>query len=642
MSRYYLGALVLGAGCVAVASRHLVYPYLSWNRDEPVYLWQADLLRSGQLTSTDGGFPALFQPWLSAHHDGRFFSQYPLGWPSAIAVGGAVGWQDLTLVIASVLAVLGAYALTTEVTRRREVAAVTATLFLCSPIFAVQGGVFLTYLFATGLGCCFAAGLLRGVRLPSKSALFASGACLGLLVATRTFDAVVWAVAVGGYIALVERHRWRELMRLLPPFLAGVVPLVALQLLHNWSTTGSPTQFAITVADPLDRFGFGDRRLMPRLDPVDYTPGVAAKGTLKHLFFLPWFLVGAHVGGLVAILGAWWERRRAGTGLLVVLCLAFPIAYFPFWGIHISSLTTRISGPIYYIPAYVPICALLSLGLVAIARRRPAALLVTIAAIVTVTVPVAVGRLGLNRQLSRVQNAWARTAEEIPDGSIVAVSPSPYLLYLAPEGISRPDRPGRLTYVTDESPTLVEFLERSRRRAFVLRPTVPAGELAPSEHTRPFGVEAVPLEVVSGPTLDLDVKAVSPATGVMVVDVTVDETRRWSAPVRRVRAGESTTVQVLMGSNSRLSGRAGVAIGDAPATVDVTVGFGRTATAARSAPRVRYRVLLDGGDMLRALSQGRTYRPVEAALTKGELRWTDGVPSEDVEFDISQKVSAGG
>ncbi len=55
---------------VAASCSSFVYPGLSWNRDEPVYLWHVEVLRAGQLSTTDGGHPDLFQPWLSAARDG--------------------------------------------------------------------------------------------------------------------------------------------------------------------------------------------------------------------------------------------------------------------------------------------------------------------------------------------------------------------------------------------------------------------------------------------------------------------------------------------------------------------------------------------------------------------------------------------
>ena len=97
-----------------------------------------------------------------------------------------------------------------------------------------------------------------------------------------------------------------------------------------------------------------------------------------------------------------------------------------------SALTSRLSGPIYYIPVYVPLCVLMAQGFVFGARRHPRLTSVLAVAALVITVPVGVGRLGLNRQLSRIQLAWTDATATIEGPAVVVLSPSPYLLYLNP------------------------------------------------------------------------------------------------------------------------------------------------------------------------------------------------------------------
>ena len=166
--------LGLLGGVVALLAEHFIFPGFSWNRDEPVYLWQAELLRHGQLTMSDAGFPRVLHPWLSGHHDGVFFSQYPLGWPVALVVGQLVGWPGLTLALAAVGAVTGTYALAREVTGERRIAAMASLLLLGSPILALQGGVYLTYVFALGVGTWFATSFVAGVKAFVRSSAIAA------------------------------------------------------------------------------------------------------------------------------------------------------------------------------------------------------------------------------------------------------------------------------------------------------------------------------------------------------------------------------------------------------------------------------------------------------------------------------------
>lgn len=633
--RWFPVLLVVAAALVGLATKAFVYPDLSWNRDEPVYLWQADLLTEGKLTTTDGGYPAQFQPWLSAHHDGRFFSQYPLAWPAVIAGGLLVGRPELALAFAAALAVLGTWAFALEVTGSRRRAGATALLLLASPILVVQSGVYLNYLFATGLGLLFAAALLRSARTGSGRLAAAAGALLGLILMTRTFDTVVWSVAVGGFVLVRGRDRLRELARLAPPFLAALLPIVALQLLHNWWTTGSPTTFGITAADPLDKFGFGDRRMMPRVDPFDYTPLAAARSTAKHLFFVPWFLFGAYLGLAAAAYGAWARRREPGTRLLVLLCAAFPLGYLPFWGTHISSLTTRVSGPIYYVPIYAPLCLLAVLGAAEL-RRRPRVLGVGLVAALALTVPIGIGRLGVNRQLGRIQTAWGDATDRIDGPAVVVSSPSPYLLFLDPGSLTRPDREQELIYATDVDPGLIDLIETSGRPAYLVRAAVPVGLIAPSEHTRPFDVVVEPMTITTGAAPVLDVTTTPEADGVLTVEVAVDGEDRWSAAPVEVAAGEPVTTPIRLGGPDRPDG---ITLRDGGAVVDVAVGVGPDAATARRSPLAQYRFLVQGGDRVKVLSPGRWYRPDPYLMEDtGRLHWLEDV----ARGDVTVAVRAGG
>src|SRR5689334_20253859 len=270
-----LGALAV---LVSVVAHHWVYPAYSWNRDEPVYLWQVHALRDGQILPTDGGAPAFFQPWLSGHGDGYFFSQYTLGWPIVLLVGEVVfGTAAAALAFGTLLAVMGTYAFARTVTRDRTVSLTAAALMLASPILAIQSGVYLGYLFTLGLGLLFGAALITGFQRRKPLLLVVAGALVGWIFMTRPFDAVLWAAAVGVYLLVVHWREWKRLAIGAGWATLGMLPLVIATLVYNKKVTGTFTEFPITAADPLDTFGFGLRRLMPTFGKDDYTVGVRSE-----------------------------------------------------------------------------------------------------------------------------------------------------------------------------------------------------------------------------------------------------------------------------------------------------------------------------------------------------------------------------
>jgi len=131
---------------MSVVVRHVVYPGLSWNRDEATYLWQVRALRAGDLLTTASATPQFFQPWLTGLRGGQFFSQYTLGWPGVMLVADVLfGSPVMSMVWGTMLAVLGTYVFTREVTRNHTLAVVTSVLMLASPMVITQSGVYLGY-----------------------------------------------------------------------------------------------------------------------------------------------------------------------------------------------------------------------------------------------------------------------------------------------------------------------------------------------------------------------------------------------------------------------------------------------------------------------------------------------------------------
>ena len=158
---------------------------------------------------------------------------------------------------------------------------------LASPIFALQSGVYLGYLFTLGLGLLFGAALVTGVVRHRPLLLVAAGLLVGWIFMTRPFDAVLWAAAFGSYVLVICWKQWGRLARAAGWTALGAIPLVIATLAYNRHVTGSFTEFPITAADPLDTFGFGLRRLMPTFGKDDYTVGTAIRSVGKNGLFLP-------------------------------------------------------------------------------------------------------------------------------------------------------------------------------------------------------------------------------------------------------------------------------------------------------------------------------------------------------------------
>ena len=223
---WLLLALLVVTVLVSVVVRHVVYPAMSWNRDESQYLWQIRALDAGQLLTTTGGLPQFFQPWLTGVTDGQFFSQYTLGWPGVMYVADQLfGSPAASIWWGTVAAILGTYVFMRELTRDRMLSLLTAALMLASPMVITQSGVYLGYLFSLGIGLLFGGALLAGLRRRSPWLLVVGGILLGVLFVTRPYDAVLWAVAMGGYAVFTTWREWGRQARAIALVALGVPPV---------------------------------------------------------------------------------------------------------------------------------------------------------------------------------------------------------------------------------------------------------------------------------------------------------------------------------------------------------------------------------------------------------------------------------
>lgn len=498
--------LTLFAVLVALWARHALFPAYSWNRDEPVYLWQADAMRAGRLSVRDGGFPELFRPWLTAHADGTFFSQYTPGWPVVLLVASVVtGTAGGAPMLGAALAVLGTYVIGIELFRDRRIATVAAGLMVASPILAIQGGVYLSYLFTLGLGLLFGALLLRGVRRDHLGEVVVAGGLLGCIFMTRPFDAVLWGAAFTAYAIVRHRDRLWQLVGRLSVCGAAAVPLVVGTLAYNHHLTGGWLRFPVTAKDPLDTFGFGPRQLMPTFEIVHYDLIKALRATAKNAFLLPWFLVGSYVGLVAAGLGLWQRRREPSTLALVAIAAIFPLGYFVFWGTYLSSMAARISGPIYFVPLYAPICLSIASVLVSWwgSRRRTALVLAVL--LVIGTVPASLSRFSVNHRISVEQQAWRTSVADLAGPSLVFVADtSPYLLYLNPFSANASGSNGRILYAADNGSRMLDLIAAEpTRAAYLQQGDVAAQDIGPREHPAHLAVSLTPIEVRRGTSLVL-------------------------------------------------------------------------------------------------------------------------------------------
>ena len=201
------------AGVVAAWAHQLIFPALSWNRDEPVYLWHTGGPPPRPAHRDRRRAPRAV-PAVAVRRPGRdaCSRQYTLGWPVVLlAARMLTGTPASALPVGAALAVVGTYALAFELPQRAAGRRSPAALLVASPILAIQGGVYLSYLFTLGIGllraCCCSPGSTSRTGTPRRGGAAARVRSSSRGPTTRSCGA---ARSPSGCCIVASRHRRRE------------------------------------------------------------------------------------------------------------------------------------------------------------------------------------------------------------------------------------------------------------------------------------------------------------------------------------------------------------------------------------------------------------------------------------------------
>ncbi|HEY3497049.1 MAG TPA: hypothetical protein VGK73_20260, partial [Polyangiaceae bacterium] len=308
--------------------------------DATSYYLEARALSEGKL--------AFDVPAPSAAFRGRFLLfgphglavLFPPGYPAALALGFLAGVPLAVGPVLAALLVLVTYGLTRELSGREDAARAAAVASaLCAALRYHTADTM-----SHGLSALLLAGVLTAAARPTPARAIAAGVAGGWLIATRPVTGAA-GVAIGALLVLMKSTMTERPARALA-FAAGLVPGVALLLLHQHAATGSylgSTQLAYySLADgPPGCFGwgFGANRgcrfehgdfVNTRLDGGFY-PLDAVRITLQRL--------GLHaldVGNLapLALLCPWVafrHRNQSGVRWLMLGWIAVVLGYAPFY-----------------------------------------------------------------------------------------------------------------------------------------------------------------------------------------------------------------------------------------------------------------------------------------------------------------------
>jgi len=549
--------LAVAAGAWAIVGSRQLFPYLSDDHDEAIYLLQADALAHGHLFPPAPEHPESFQPWLSVLSGDRYLLKYSPVHASLLALGILVGSPRIALGLVAAAAVVMAYLLAKEVLDDRRQAALAGAFFALSPLFLIQSVTFLPYLSSLALLMAFAVALLRGMRSSGRAWLLTSGFLLGVAVFARPYDAVLFAAPLGLYVVF---SGWRAPKRLLAQAgwlaLGAALPLMAM-LAYYRAATGSPFRSPFSVLEPRDTLGFGNRKITPNHPDLIFTPAHGLYGVIRHVILTSFWCFGGLVliGFLVAGLR---RRQRSGPAAwLALVGLTVPFGYVFFWGTFGTGLRgglTAFLGPFYFLPLLVPVTFFAARGF---ARFWPRDRFLGALALVSMLIAsgfLVVRGVHANLRATREDRMLYSTLAPISDErAIVFLQPlyGPTLLHPFTGLRNSHDYDGNTVYALDlgEHQDLDVIDDHPGRVAYRFR--LEGGDYRDNPPDPALYSSVVPLRVVEQPRLRTTLSLRNPtADPVVVVSVVMDGRRDTFVIDEQSYAGKSYRASLDIGRES--------------------------------------------------------------------------------------------
>lgn len=381
------------AAVVVYAIGHEVFPYLSLNHDEGIYLQQASMLLHGKLWLTTD-FPRVFQPWFFIRDGSQLYPKYTpvsaLMFAPSLALG--IPRLSLSVIAAGNVALIGLIA---REAFDRPTGVLASVFALATPFFMIISATFMSYAPTLLLNLVFALGYIRMHRRGKKRYAVIAGAAIGLSFFSRPYTAVLFAVpfVIHALIVLAREVREREIPT--PTIEREVVVAifglmgVGTALGYNYVMTGNPFLFPFKAFAPHDGLGFGPHSLTG--PTTDYTVRLAlwANGLLVIELLTRW-TVAAPIGSVLAAIGLFpvalhYRENHDGSPLsdrtlrflLVGVFVSVVVGNIYFWGTNnilgskADPTTGFIAyfGPYYHLDLVLPLSVFAAIGVLWLGRQ---------------------------------------------------------------------------------------------------------------------------------------------------------------------------------------------------------------------------------------------------------------------------------
>lgn len=325
-----LGALLVFAFTSVTSA--VVFRHIPHVNDEIGYLFQAKIFALGKLSvpTPCGGDAFSFTHIIN---NGRWYSQYPPGFPLLLVLGLLAGapWLVNPLLAAASIGVF--YLLGKEVYGEAEgrLAAVLGTLSIW---FLMTSSTMLSHTASMLFFAVFLLFLFRSFKTPSALNGAAAGLGLGLAFLIRPYNVAAVCLPLVLYWAFLFVKRPRPRLKNLLSFAAVLLLAVAALMVYNQLTNGHPLKMGYVVKYGAGHgIGFG----RPGYTGVPHTPGRGLYLIGKNFGAINQYLFGWPLTSLLFlipfVIPLKQDRAKTAADLLIVSgFLSLSAGLFFYWG----------------------------------------------------------------------------------------------------------------------------------------------------------------------------------------------------------------------------------------------------------------------------------------------------------------------
>lgn len=247
-ARWYALGVGLIASALSAFFSSAVFQHAASTSDELAQLWQSRILLSGRWSLPVDANPEFFG--LDTVVDaGEWYSQFPVGGPLLLALGGLIGAPWIVNVLCAGIASIAMYAFARRA-YGESVGRTVAAVFATTPSIVIMSGTMMNHVPVLMLAVCTLALLTEWDRYESAGrsrwCAAAIGLLLGVMATLRPIDAAIVIVVTAVFQCVIML---REPRRFSDWFFQGVAGVIGASPLFiaNKATTGRWTQLAYEV-----------------------------------------------------------------------------------------------------------------------------------------------------------------------------------------------------------------------------------------------------------------------------------------------------------------------------------------------------------------------------------------------------------